>query len=136
MAVQTRQLLGLYAGRHCLFRETVARVRRSVVGRDGVTRRSRRLLSLVLVHQRPLILRCLERPLLALGGVELLGLGVVRVEARTILHRAQAAGVEMMRRHLMLHALTANVRRAVGVGVRVRLRLALVRMLGSSVALR
>lgn len=93
MAVKTRQFLGLNAGGHCLFGEAVACVRRGVVGRDSVTRCSSRLLSLVLVHQRPLILRCLEGPLLTLGGVELLCLGVVGVEARTILHRAQAAGV-------------------------------------------
>lgn len=106
------------------------------MGCDAVARCSGRLLSLVLVHERPLILRRLESTLLTLGGVELLRLGVVRVEARAILHRAQAAGVQVMRRHLMLHALAANVRCPVRVGVRVRLRLTLVGMLGSSVALR
>lgn len=135
MAVEARELLGLHTRRYRLLREAVTRVRRRIVGSDAVARRSRRLLPLALVHQGPLVLRRLESPLLALGGVELLRLSVVRVEARAGLHRAQAAGMQVMRRHLVLHALATNIRRSVGVGVGMRLRLALVGVLGSSVTL-
>ena len=88
LAVEAGELLGLHAGAEGVFVEAVGRVGGGVVGRDGVASCPSSLLPLVLVDERPLILLRLERPLLALGRVELLLPCIIRVEARAVLQRA------------------------------------------------
>ena len=88
LAVEAGELLGLHAGAEGVLVEAVGRVGRGVVGSDSVAPCPGSLLPLALVDEWPLILLRLERPLLALGRVELLLPCIIRVEARAVLQRA------------------------------------------------